>query len=104
LFLWYPSITRVQRIVLLFDAAGLATFAVAGTQKALAYDITPVAAALLGMLTGIGGHEPSAQDSRGGIVWKIRSQPGGHRGEREVGCEYCVPAEHRRTLCAAGDG
>jgi uncharacterized membrane protein YeiH len=54
-FLWYPSITRVQRIVLLFDAAGLATFAVAGTQKALAYDINPVAAALLGMLTGIGG-------------------------------------------------
>jgi uncharacterized membrane protein YeiH len=54
-FLWYPSITRVQRIVLLFDAAGLATFAVAGTQKALAYDINPVAAALLGILTGIGG-------------------------------------------------
>jgi uncharacterized membrane protein YeiH len=54
-FLWYPSITRVQRIVLLFDAAGLATFAVAGTQKALDYDVNPVAAALLGMLTGIGG-------------------------------------------------
>ncbi len=54
-FLWYPNITRVQRIVLLFDAAGLATFAVAGTQKALAYGINPVAAALLGMLTGIGG-------------------------------------------------
>ncbi len=54
-FLWYPSVTRVQRIVLLFDGAGLATFAVAGTQKALAYDVTPVAAALLGMLTGIGG-------------------------------------------------
>jgi uncharacterized membrane protein YeiH len=54
-FLWYPSITRVQRIVLLFDAAGLATFAVAGTQKAPAYDVNPIAAALLGMLTGIGG-------------------------------------------------
>ena len=54
-FLWYPRVTRVQRIVLLFDAAGLATFAVAGTQKALAYDVNPVAAALLGMLTGIGG-------------------------------------------------
>ena len=54
-FLWYPSITRVQRIVLLFDAAGLATFAVAGTQKALAYDVNPVPAALLGMLTAIGG-------------------------------------------------
>ena len=54
-FLWYPSVTRLQRIVLLFDAAGLATFAVAGTQKALAYGVSPVAAALLGMLTGIGG-------------------------------------------------
>jgi uncharacterized membrane protein YeiH len=54
-FLWHPSITRVQRIVVLFDAVGLATFAVAGTQKALAYDINPVAAALLGMLTGICG-------------------------------------------------
>ena len=36
-FLWYPSVARVQRTVLLFDAAGLAMFAVAGTQKALAY-------------------------------------------------------------------
>lgn len=54
-FLWHPGVARVQRIVLLFDAAGLATFAVAGAQKALAYDAHPVAAALLGMLTGIGG-------------------------------------------------
>jgi uncharacterized membrane protein YeiH len=54
-FLWHPSVARVQGVVLLFDAAGLATFAVAGTQKALAYDVHPVAAALLGMLTGIGG-------------------------------------------------
>jgi uncharacterized membrane protein YeiH len=54
-FLWYPEIRRLQSIVLLFDAAGLATFAVAGTQKALAFGAHPVAAALLGMLTGIGG-------------------------------------------------
>ena len=54
-FLWYPEIRRLQSIVLLFDAAGLATFAVAGTQKALAFGANPVAAALLGMLTGIGG-------------------------------------------------
>jgi uncharacterized membrane protein YeiH len=54
-FLWYPGVTRIQHIILLFDAAGLATFAVAGTQKALAYGINPAAAALLGMLTGIGG-------------------------------------------------
>ena len=54
-FLWYPGLARVQRTVLLFDAAGLALFAVAGTQKALAYHVNPVAAALLGMLTGVGG-------------------------------------------------
>jgi uncharacterized membrane protein YeiH len=54
-FLWYPGVTRVQHVVLLFDAAGLATFAVSGTQRALAYDVNPVAAALLGMVTGIGG-------------------------------------------------
>jgi uncharacterized membrane protein YeiH len=54
-FFCYPSVTRVQRIVLLFDAAGLATFAVSGTQRALAFGVNPVAAALLGMVTGIGG-------------------------------------------------
>ncbi len=54
-FHWHPGVARVQGFVLLFDAAGLATFAVAGTQKALAYGTHPVAAALLGMLTGIGG-------------------------------------------------
>jgi uncharacterized membrane protein YeiH len=54
-FLWYPGVTRLQHVVLLFDAAGLATFAVAGAQKALDHGVDPVAAAMLGMLTGIGG-------------------------------------------------
>jgi uncharacterized membrane protein YeiH len=54
-FLWYPRITRLQQVVLLFDAAGLGVFAVAGTHKALAYGLHPIVAALLGMLTGIGG-------------------------------------------------
>lgn len=54
-FLWYPRITRLQQVVLLFDAAGLGLFAVSGTHKALAYGIHPFVAALLGMLTGIGG-------------------------------------------------
>ena len=39
----------------MFDGAGLALFAVSGTQKALAFGLNPVMAALLGMLTGIGG-------------------------------------------------
>jgi uncharacterized membrane protein YeiH len=52
---WYPSVTRLRPIVLLFDAAGLGLFAVAGTQKALAFGVNPFVSALLGMLTGIGG-------------------------------------------------
>ena len=54
-FLWYPRITRLQQVILLFDAAGLGLFAVSGTHKALAFGIHPFIAALLGMLTGIGG-------------------------------------------------
>ena len=54
-FVWYPHVKRLERIVLLFDAAGLGLFAVAGTQKALAVGINPLVSALLGMLTGIGG-------------------------------------------------
>jgi uncharacterized membrane protein YeiH len=54
-FLWYPSVQRLQHVIVLFDAAGLAIFAVSGTQKALAYGVNPFVAALLGMLTGIGG-------------------------------------------------
>jgi len=52
----FPSaVTRRRRAVLVFDAAGLALFAVSGAQKALAHGLNPVMATLLGMLTGIGG-------------------------------------------------
>ena len=54
-FYWHPGIRRFQNSVLWFDAAGLALFAVTGTSKALTYHVNPVSAALLGMLTGIGG-------------------------------------------------
>jgi uncharacterized membrane protein YeiH len=57
-FFWYPISGRLRNLrnhVLIFDAAGLALFAVVGTQKALGYRIDPVMAPLLGMLTGIGG-------------------------------------------------
>jgi uncharacterized membrane protein YeiH len=53
---WRPSaINRLRSPVLLFDAAGLALFAVAGTEKALGFGVSSVMAALLGMVTGIGG-------------------------------------------------
>lgn len=54
-FRWHATIERMANPVRMFDAAGLALFAVAGAQKALAYDLNPMMAALLGMLTGIGG-------------------------------------------------
>jgi len=54
-FFCYPVITRLNNPVLWFDAVGLAFFAVAGTQKALVHGMHPAMAALLGMLTGIGG-------------------------------------------------
>src|SRR5512135_280727 len=54
-FYWYRFINHLSSPVLVFDAAGLALFAVAGAGKALAFHAGPVAATLLGMLTGIGG-------------------------------------------------
>jgi uncharacterized membrane protein YeiH len=54
-FYWSSVIDRLSSAVLLFDGAGLALFAVSGTQKALDFGLTPIMAALLGMLTGIGG-------------------------------------------------
>jgi uncharacterized membrane protein YeiH len=54
-FYWFPLINRLSSPVLVFDAAGLALFAVAGAGKALAFNSGPLAAMLLGMLTGIGG-------------------------------------------------
>jgi uncharacterized membrane protein YeiH len=58
IFFWYPVSERLHKLtnlVLVFDGAGLAVFAVAGTQKALGYGLNPAMSALLGMLTGIGG-------------------------------------------------
>lgn len=48
-------IDKLSSPMLIFDAAGLGLFAVAGTQKALTFGLNPVMATLLGMLTGIGG-------------------------------------------------
>lgn len=50
-----PGLLRYRPLVQLFDSAGLALFAVAGAQKALVFGMNPVFAALLGMMTAIGG-------------------------------------------------
>lgn len=54
-FFSYAGVKRLRSPVLLFDAVGLAFFAIAGAQKAIEFGLSPVMSALLGMLTGIGG-------------------------------------------------
>lgn len=50
-----PTLERVPRAVLLFDAVGLSLFCVAGATKALAFELGAVQAVILGAVTGIGG-------------------------------------------------
>jgi uncharacterized membrane protein YeiH len=54
-FFDFRQIVRWSRFVIAFDATGLAIFTVTGTTIALSAGLGPVPAALLGMLTGIGG-------------------------------------------------
>jgi len=55
-FLFYRMLQAFPATLLMvLDAGGLALFAVAGTEKALEYNIHPFMAALLGTITGVGG-------------------------------------------------
>jgi uncharacterized membrane protein YeiH len=54
-FLWSSPLSKLHSPIQLLDAVGLAFFAVAGAEKALAFRLDPLMAALLGMLTAIGG-------------------------------------------------
>ena len=51
----YDWIARLRRPVALFDAVGLGLSAAVGAQKAMEYGLTPLMAAVLGMLSAIGG-------------------------------------------------
>jgi uncharacterized membrane protein YeiH len=54
-FRWSPIINRLRSSVLVLDAAGLGLFAVSGALKALAFQLNPVAAVVMGIVTGVGG-------------------------------------------------
>jgi uncharacterized membrane protein YeiH len=54
-FYSHSAVERLRNPVQLFDAAGLSLFAVTGALKGLSFDLAPITAVLLGMLTGIGG-------------------------------------------------
>lgn len=48
-------VQRLSKLVLTFDAVGLATFAIAGTVKALSLDAPALEAVLVGLMTAVGG-------------------------------------------------
>ncbi|MCR2764823.1 TRIC cation channel family protein [Microbacterium sp. zg.B48] len=54
-FFLYTVVERLPRTLLIFDAAGLGLFCTTGAAKALELGMNPVAAALLGVATGVGG-------------------------------------------------
>ena len=54
-FFAHPTLGRMERLVNVFDAFGLGLFCVTGALKAVDYGLGPVPAALMGMVTGIGG-------------------------------------------------
>lgn len=54
-FYRHAQVERMRNPVQLFDAVGLALFAVLGANKALAHGLGPVGAVMLGILTGVGG-------------------------------------------------
>lgn len=54
-FRWHPQVRKMRRAVELFDAIGLGVFCATATVKAIDFGIQPLAAVLLGSITGVGG-------------------------------------------------
>jgi hypothetical protein len=98
---YFPSLlARFWSPVLLFDAAGLALFAVSGAQKALASGLNPVMATLLGMLTGIGGGLARRGRRRGREHAAVACRCGGARRSGPV--LRVAHAGHPARLAPAG--
>jgi uncharacterized membrane protein YeiH len=55
LFLHRFVLVMSSPVIIVLDAAGLALFAMAGTEKVLIYKMHPFIAILLGTITGVGG-------------------------------------------------
>src|ERR1035438_1316558 len=55
-FVLHHSVQQVPgTLLMVLDAAGLGLFAIAGTEKSLAFGINPFIAILMGTITGVGG-------------------------------------------------
>lgn len=87
---YHPTVGRMERQVGVLDAFGLALFCVTGALKALEYGLGPLPAALMGMVTGIGGG--MARDLLAGRV------PAVFRGEL-----YATPALAGAAIAVLGE-
>lgn len=54
-FFFHPALGRLEPMVNVFDALGLGLFVIAGAVKALDFGLSPLAAAIMGLATGVGG-------------------------------------------------
>ena len=54
-FFFHSQIGRLRRAIVVFDAIGLGVFAASGTIKAIDFGLSPLAAVMLGTVTGVGG-------------------------------------------------
>jgi len=90
-FFWHPVVARWENIILTLDAAGLALFCVNGAVKASEAGLSVVPAALLGMITAIGG----------GMLRDVLANRVPVVLEANVGW-YAVPALAGATLAAVG--
>ncbi|MFC0643735.1 trimeric intracellular cation channel family protein [Cellulomonas phragmiteti] len=55
MYFGHPRLERARRMIVVLDAGALALFSVVGTVKGLEYGATPLAAVVVGVLTGVGG-------------------------------------------------
>jgi uncharacterized membrane protein YeiH len=88
-FFLHPHVERMTGAVLIFDAAGLGLFCVAGTTKAYAYGLALPFSAVLGLVTAAGG----------GVLRDVLANevPSLLRWDRDL---YAVPAIVGATMVA----
>lgn len=55
IFFFHRRLHRMRRAIIVLDAVALGLFVVVGTTKGIAYDVGPLAAVIVGTITGIGG-------------------------------------------------
>ena len=90
-----------EHILIVVDALGLSLLAVSGTQKALAFRLTPIAAVMMGAISGVERiYDPGypARRSSGHSAGRLSCSSGdyrldrrGHRSERQGACRHRSP-------------